>query len=82
MTGLGLIGQKIGMTRVFTETGDSIPVTVLAVEPNRVTQLKTLDNDGYFVVQLTTSFAPRGLHRGTRGRVINIWDTDRCDVLF
>ena len=51
---IGLIGRKAGMTRVFTEAGESIPVTVLEIEPNRITQLKTLDNDGYRAVQLTT----------------------------
>jgi len=51
---IGLIGRKAGMTRVFTEAGESIPVTVLEIEPNRVTQMKTLDNDGYRAVQLTT----------------------------
>jgi large subunit ribosomal protein L3 len=51
---MGLVGQKIGMTRVFTEAGESIPVTVIGVEPNLVTQVKTEDNDGYFAVQVTT----------------------------
>ncbi|MFV1985299.1 MAG: 50S ribosomal protein L3 [Thiohalomonadales bacterium] len=51
---IGIVGQKVGMTRVFTEDGDSIPVTVIEVEPNRVTQLKTIDNDGYRAVQVTT----------------------------
>lgn len=51
---LGIIGQKIGMTRVFTEGGVSIPVTVIEVEPNRVTQVKSVENDGYCSVQVTT----------------------------
>ncbi len=51
---LGLVGRKCGMTRVFTEDGVSIPVTVLEVLPNRVTQIKTLVNDGYNAVQITT----------------------------
>jgi large subunit ribosomal protein L3 len=51
---LGLIGQKLGMTRIFTEEGESIPVTVIEVEPNRVTQLKTLETDGYHGLQVTT----------------------------
>lgn len=50
--GLGLIGRKIGMTRVFTEEGESIPVTVLEVIPNRVTQIKTVVTDGYSSLQL------------------------------
>ena len=44
---LGLVGRKVGMTRVFTDDGISIPVTVLEVVPNRVTQIKTNENDGY-----------------------------------
>ncbi len=51
---LGLVGQKRGMTRVFTEDGVSTPVTVIEVEPNRVTQIKSSDTDGYRAVQVTT----------------------------
>ncbi|QJD71543.1 50S ribosomal protein L3 [Marinobacterium sp. LSUCC0821] len=51
---LGLIGRKAGMTRVFTEDGVSVPVTVIEVEPNRVTCVKTVDTDGYAAVQVTT----------------------------
>ncbi|MFK5913559.1 MAG: 50S ribosomal protein L3 [Woeseiaceae bacterium] len=51
---IGLVGRKVGMTRVFTDEGDSLPVTVIEVEPNRITQLKTLDTDGYKSVQVTT----------------------------
>lgn len=50
---IGLIGRKAGMTRIFTEDGVSIPVTVVEVEPNRVSQVKTSDTDGYAAVQLT-----------------------------
>ncbi len=50
---IGLVGRKSGMTRVFTEDGNSIPVSVIEVEPNRVTQVKTVDNDGYAAVQVT-----------------------------
>lgn len=53
-TTIGLIGCKRGMTRVFTEDGASVPVTVVEVLPNRVTQLKTLENDGYSAIQVTT----------------------------
>lgn len=49
---LGLLGRKIGMTRVFAENGDSVPVTILDVSGNRVTQLKTDEADGYSAVQL------------------------------
>ena len=50
---IGLIGRKRGMTRVFTEQGDSIPVTVIEVSPNRVTQVKTVETDGYSALQVT-----------------------------
>jgi len=49
---LGLIGRKVGMTRVFTDEGASIPVTVLEVVPNRVSQIKKLNSDGYSSLQL------------------------------
>ena len=51
---IGLVGRKSGMTRVFTEAGLSIPVTVVEVSPNRVTQIKTAEVDGYSAVQVTT----------------------------
>ncbi len=50
---LGLIGRKCGMTRVFREDGSSVPVTVLQIDSNRVTQLKDVDRDGYKAVQVT-----------------------------
>lgn len=49
---LGLVGRKVGMTRVFTDDGDSIPVTVIDVSNNRVTQIKTSETDGYSAVQV------------------------------
>jgi large subunit ribosomal protein L3 len=49
---LGLVGRKVGMMRIFTEDGDSIPVTVVDVSNNRVTQIKTTDTDGYTAVQV------------------------------
>ncbi len=51
---IGLVGRKCGMTRIFTEDGNSIPVTVIEVEPNRITQVKTAESDGYAAVQVTT----------------------------
>lgn len=51
---IGLIGRKVGMTRIFTEDGVSIPVTVIEVAGNRVTQVKTLETDGYRALQVTT----------------------------
>jgi large subunit ribosomal protein L3 len=56
---IGLVGKKCGMTRVFTEDGSSIPVTVIEVLPNRVTQIKTADNDGYTAIQVTTGECKR-----------------------
>jgi large subunit ribosomal protein L3 len=50
---LGLVGKKAGMTRIFTEDGASIPVTVIEITPNRVSQIKTTDTDGYNAVQVT-----------------------------
>ena len=50
---LGLVGRKVGMTRVFTDDGDSLPVTVLDVSDNRVTQIKSGATDGYSAVQVT-----------------------------
>jgi large subunit ribosomal protein L3 len=50
---LGLVGRKIGMTRVFTDDGSAVPVTVLDVGNNRITQIKTPDTDGYAAVQVT-----------------------------
>ncbi len=50
---IGIVGRKCGMTRVFTEDGESIPVTVVEAEPNRITQLKSLERDGYAAVQVT-----------------------------
>ena len=51
---IGLVGRKVGMTRIFNEDGVSVPVTVIEIEANRVTQVKTLENDGYTAVQVTT----------------------------
>jgi large subunit ribosomal protein L3 len=50
---MGLVGRKCGMTRVFTEDGESIPVTVIEAQPNRITQVKTVESDGYRALQVT-----------------------------
>ena len=47
---IGLLGRKVGMTRVFTEDGESIPVSVVEVNPNRVSQVKTVETDGYSAI--------------------------------
>jgi large subunit ribosomal protein L3 len=49
---IGLVGRKVGMTRIFTDDGDSVPVTVVDVSANRVTQIKTPDTDGYAAIQV------------------------------
>ena len=61
---LGLVGRKVGMTRIFTADGDSIPVTVLDVSDNRVTQIKTVETDGYTAVQV--AFGTRRASRVTK----------------
>ena len=50
---IGIVGRKCGMTRVFTDAGESIPVTLIEATPNRITQVKTVENDGYTAVQVT-----------------------------
>ena len=59
---IGVVGRKTGMTRVFTEEGVSVPVTVLQVEPNRVSQVKTVETDGYQAIQVTVG-ERRAQHR-------------------
>lgn len=61
---IGLIGRKAGMTRLFTEDGDSIPVTVIEVQPNRVSQVKSLETDGYSAIQV--AFGNRRASRVTK----------------
>ncbi|MCU7881870.1 MAG: 50S ribosomal protein L3 [Candidatus Thiodiazotropha sp. (ex Lucinoma aequizonata)] len=88
---IGVVGRKAGMTRVFTEQGESIPVTVIEVEPNRITQLKSEGADGYLAVQVTTGsrrtsrvnkpasghFAKAGVEAGR-----NVWEfrTQQTDM--
>ncbi|WP_026293393.1 50S ribosomal protein L3 [Rudaea cellulosilytica] len=50
---IGIIGRKCGMTRVFTEAGESVPVTLIEATPNRITQVKTVETDGYTAIQVT-----------------------------
>ena len=61
---LGLLGRKVGMMRLFTDDGDAVPVTVVDVSNNRVTQIKTQDNDGYVALQVT--FGARKASRVTK----------------
>lgn len=58
---IGIVGKKLGMTRIFTEDGESTPVSVVEVLPNLVTQIKTLEKDGYESIQITT-----GVRRASR----------------
>ena len=59
---IGVVGRKTGMTRVFTGEGVSVPVTVVQVEPNRVSQVKTVETDGYLAIQVTVG-ERRAQHR-------------------
>lgn len=61
---LGLLGRKVGMMRLFTDDGDAVPVTVVDVSNNRVTQVKTQENDGYVALQVT--FGSRRVSRVTK----------------
>ena len=63
---LGLLGRKVGMMRLFTDDGDAVPVTVVDVSNNRVTQVKTQENDGYVALQVT--FGARKASRVTKPR--------------
>ena len=66
---IGLVGRKCGMTRVFTEDGRSIPVTVIQALPNRVTRIKTPDSDGYAALQVTSgTVKPQRLARPDAGQ--------------
>ncbi len=65
---LGLLGKKLGMTRIFDDNGNSIPVTVLLVENNRVVQVKTTVSDGYNAAQITFGYKkPRRVSKGLKG---------------
>src|SRR3990167_5388372 len=91
---LGLVGQKKGMTRVFTEAGESIPVTVIKIISNRVTQIKTNDTDGYCAVQITTGikkpshvtkpmaghFAKAGVEAGSMVREFRVQESDLSEI--
>ncbi len=68
---LGLIGKKVGMTRVFSEVGVSQPVTVIEVMPNRITQIRTVQTDGYDAVQVTVGERrPSRVNRAMKGHFI------------
>jgi len=67
---LGIVGRKAGMTRVFTDAGESIPVTVIECTPNRVTQIKTAETDGYNAVQVAVgSQKPQRVNKALTGHL-------------
>lgn len=67
---LGVVGRKCGMTRVFTDDGASVPVTVIEVEPNRITQIKREERDGYRAIQITTGTRrPKRVNRAVAGHL-------------
>jgi len=67
---IGIVGRKCGMTRVFKEDGTSVPVTVIEAAPNRVTQIKTAETDGYAALQVTTgSRRPSRVTKAVAGHV-------------
>ena len=78
---IGLVGRKVGMTRIFNEDGVSVPVTVIEIEANRVTQVKTLENDGYTAVQVTTgSKKANRVTKPEAGHVDIFADVKKVDV--
>lgn len=91
---MGLIGKKCGMTRVFTPAGEAIAVTVISVDPNVVTQVKTVENDGYRALQVTTGtrrpsrvtkpqagrFAKANVAAGRITREFRVGDKDAADA--
>ena len=76
---LGLVGRKAGMSRVFTEDGRSIPVTLIEATPNRITQIKTVEADGYSAVQVTAGSRRAGTSTrcAQRARAACCWPTWR-----
>ena len=91
---IGLIGRKVGMTRIFTEDGTSIPVTVIEATPNRVTQLRTEETDGYRALQVTAGtkkanrinkaeaghFAKAGVEAGSSLVEFRLEDNEGADI--
>jgi len=92
---IGIVGRKVGMSRVFTENGEAVPVTVIEVEPNRITQVKSADTDGYEAVQVTVGerrpsrvtspmaghFAKAGVEAGRNVQEFRIQDPSAEDGL-
>ena len=72
LSSLGLLGRKVGMMRLFTDEGDAVPVTVIDVSNNRVTQVKSQDTDGYVALQVT--FGSRKASRVTKPHAGHLGD--------
>jgi large subunit ribosomal protein L3 len=72
---IGLIGRKVGMTQVFQDDGTMVAVSVLAIEPNTVTRLRTTDRDGYTAVQLGTEVAKKKLTKPEAGQLKDLPQT-------
>ena len=67
---VALIGRKAGMTRIFTDAGETVPVTVIEVLPNRITQVKSVDKDGYRAIQVSFGKKrPQLLSKAAAGRL-------------
>ena len=73
---IGLVGRKCGMTRVFSEDGASIPVTVIEATPNLITQIKSLETDGYSAIQVTTGSVKAAHDQPQR----LLWQSDLLEI--
>ena len=65
---IGIIGKKCGMTRVFTDDGKSVPVTIIQAHPNQINRIKTLESDGYNAIQVTTNQASSKITKPVQGQ--------------
>ena len=79
---IGIVGRKCGMSRVFTEAGESIPVTLIEASPNRITQLKTVETDGYVAVQVTTGNKRAALVNKPSAGAVLAWTTTHGPALM
>ena len=65
---IGIIGKKCGMTRVFTDDGQCVPVTIIQANPNQINRIKTLESDGYNAIQVSTSQKSSKITKPVRGQ--------------
>jgi len=78
---LGIVGRKAGMSRFFTPDGKSIPVTLIEATPNRITQIKTTDTDGYSAVQVTVGVRRAALvNKPEAGHLFNVGGEIKADI--